>query len=372
MIKKEVLASSATLIGMTIGAGILGIPYVISRAGFITGLITIILLGFVSLYINLCVGEIALRTKGNHQLAGYAEKYLGKQGKYIIWSLLILFSYGALSAYILGSGTTFAALFGGSPKIYEILFLAVFGAIIYFNIKIYEDSEALLTFILVMTVLVIILFASPFVKASNLKGFDIGSLFIPFGVVLFAYTGVSAVPQLKEELKNKKLLKKAIVTGTSVCGIIYTLFAAVTVGVVGKDATPVITIALGRIIGGWFNYLINIFSIISMATSFVAVGYVVRELYNLDLGVSRKVSWFMVVIIPLVIVLFNLSSFINLLNYSGAILISMIMIMILFIYHNARKKGERKPEYSLPYHPVISVVIGLIFLIGMLTVIFHI
>ena len=33
--------------------------------------------------LNLYVGEITLRTKGNHQLPGYAKRYLGKTGR--VW-----------------------------------------------------------------------------------------------------------------------------------------------------------------------------------------------------------------------------------------------------------------------------------------------
>jgi amino acid permease len=69
--------AAATLVGCTIGAGILGIPYVVAQAGFITGAITIILLGALMLMLNLFTGEIALRTEGDHQLPGYAERYLG-------------------------------------------------------------------------------------------------------------------------------------------------------------------------------------------------------------------------------------------------------------------------------------------------------
>lgn len=61
---------------MVIGAGILGIPYVVAKAGFLTGLLDLIIIGLAVLVLNLYVGEIMLRTKEDHQLTGYAEKYL--------------------------------------------------------------------------------------------------------------------------------------------------------------------------------------------------------------------------------------------------------------------------------------------------------
>ncbi len=74
---KGVYKAIATLIGTIIGAGVLGLPYVISQAGFNLGLILILIIGLAVLYMNLFYGEVVLRTKTAHQLAGYAEKYLG-------------------------------------------------------------------------------------------------------------------------------------------------------------------------------------------------------------------------------------------------------------------------------------------------------
>ena len=71
----------ATLVGTIIGAGVLAIPYSMKKAGFLTGLLILVVLSIAVLFLFLFVGEIVLRTKGNHQLTGYAEKYLGKTGK---------------------------------------------------------------------------------------------------------------------------------------------------------------------------------------------------------------------------------------------------------------------------------------------------
>ena len=48
--------SIATLTGCVIGAGILGIPYVVVRAGFWTGMLVILILGLAVLLIHLMTG----------------------------------------------------------------------------------------------------------------------------------------------------------------------------------------------------------------------------------------------------------------------------------------------------------------------------
>src|SRR3989338_4344759 len=90
---KKLLIAITTLMGTIIGAGMLGIPYVVAKAGLLYGLLLIIILGLAFLFINLFVGEIVLRTKDQHQLAGYAEKYLGPIGKKIVGISLFISLY---------------------------------------------------------------------------------------------------------------------------------------------------------------------------------------------------------------------------------------------------------------------------------------
>lgn len=50
---KTFLAGISILIGTAIGAGVLGIPYVVSKSGFLVGAIHIILIGAIILLANL-------------------------------------------------------------------------------------------------------------------------------------------------------------------------------------------------------------------------------------------------------------------------------------------------------------------------------
>ena len=126
MPKKHLIGAISTLIGITIGAGILGIPFVVAKAGFLTGILNIFVIGMLILVLNLYLGEITLRTKGIHQLTGYAKIYLGKAGYYLMMVAFIIFSYGALVAYIIKTGELLNALlspiFGGTTLIYSIIF----------------------------------------------------------------------------------------------------------------------------------------------------------------------------------------------------------------------------------------------------------
>ena len=75
---KQLFTAISIITGTCIGAGFLAIPYVTAKAGFLTTLIYIIMFSIILLFVNLYLGEIILRTKKNHQLTGYAGKYLGR------------------------------------------------------------------------------------------------------------------------------------------------------------------------------------------------------------------------------------------------------------------------------------------------------
>ena len=102
--RSRLFIAIATLTGMIIGAGFLGIPYVVAKSGFITGLIHMCVLAGVMMLLNLMVGEITLSTRSIHQLPGYASKYLGRKTKSFIFIASIFGLYAAMTAYLLGEG----------------------------------------------------------------------------------------------------------------------------------------------------------------------------------------------------------------------------------------------------------------------------
>ena len=93
MKKSKFFPALAVLVGTIIGAGFLGIPYVVAKSGFIPGLAYLVFVFLFILLVKLYLGETILRTKGNHQLTGYAEKYLGKKGKYLMFLKLQLLKW---------------------------------------------------------------------------------------------------------------------------------------------------------------------------------------------------------------------------------------------------------------------------------------
>ncbi|MBU0929490.1 MAG: hypothetical protein KJ623_00265 [Nanoarchaeota archaeon] len=367
--KKEVFRAAATLMGAIIGAGILGIPYVVAKSGFLTGLFDIIFLGVMMLILNLYLGEIVLSTKENHQLTGYAGKYLGKNGKYLMFISVLIGDYGALIAYLIGAGFSLKAIFGGNPILWSFVFFFIAAFLVFRGIKKISFSELIVCSLILLIVVVLGFLSVIHIDINNLTTFNPSNMFIPYGVIIFAFMGLLAIPEAKEILyKDKKELKKAILIGSIIPIIIYSLFALIIVGVTGVNTTEIGTIGLGDYLGSTALVLGNLFAIFAMFTSFLALGLAMKETYKFDFKLSEDLSFFLAMLIPLglFLILRNVATFTKVLNFAGVFAGGLAGLLVLGMTFKAEKSKERKPEYSMTKSLLLKIFIALILIGGVI------
>jgi amino acid permease len=104
MVNKKLWAGIFALSGTIIGAGVLGLPYVFAKSGFLISFFWILFLSFIMIYSYLCLGEVQFRTNGNHQLLVMLINTSVKTGKWLMFFAMIFGVYAALIAYLLGEG----------------------------------------------------------------------------------------------------------------------------------------------------------------------------------------------------------------------------------------------------------------------------
>ncbi|MBW3019518.1 amino acid permease [Candidatus Woesearchaeota archaeon] len=364
---RKFLAAIFTLTGLVIGAGILGIPYVVVRAGFWTGMLTIIIVALALLLMNLMIGEIALRTDGNHQLPGFAERYLGRKGKYLMLATTAFACYSALVAYTLGVSESLSVVFGGSQHIWAVIFYAAMALLIYGGINVLAGSETLLEIIqfVILSAVFYLAFNSPLFSTATLSGFSVTRLLGPVGVVLFAFSGLTAVPLMKDILKDDvKRLKLAIICGKIIVASVYILFAAAVIGITGADTTEVATTGLSRALGQWSGVLVSGFAILAMTTSFIALGFVLKEMYLEDFRLSENQSWLLTMAVAPIVLFLGAKSFTLTLDIGGSISVGVAGIMVLMMHKKIRKLKTRTPEYALKLPRVVYYVLGALFIVA--------
>jgi amino acid transporter len=369
MLNKKFFATAFTLTGTIIGAGILGLPYVFSKSGFFIGAFWLILLGFVMLFVNLCLGEVSLRTKKIHQLPGYAEKYLGKSGKVIMFFAVIFGIYSALLAYLVGEGQSLSKLFFGTLD-YSLYFAFAFWILMTLllreGLKELKKIEFYGVMVIIGIIFTIFLWFIPEANFSNLNHYDFSNLFFPFGVILFALLGFTSIPELRREIKgDEKLLKKAIILGTLIPVFLYFIFTLIFVGVLGQNIEQVATISFGS--------FITILGIFTMLTSYFVLSFSLKDIFIYDLK-KKKLSFIFVSLIPFILYLsvtfFDFTDFTRILSVGGVISGGLTGILILLMNINSKKKGNRKSEFSVPINWFVIGILSLIFVFGIVVELF--
>ncbi|MCA9487338.1 MAG: hypothetical protein KC516_00035 [Nanoarchaeota archaeon] len=356
----------SVLVGTCIGAGVLGIPYVAAQSGFFLALVYLFFIGGIILLVNLYLGEVALRTKGDHQLIGYAKKYLGKSGKHVMEFATVFGIYAALVAYMLGIGRSISFLAFGNFS-YELLFGVLFGIFMSFLIKgglnsLKKFEKMGVIIILSLLVAILVVFVGK-IQLSNLLTFNSKNILLPFGVILFALMSFQSISQVKLVLKGKeKSLKKVLFVGTLISLFFYIIFTFVVVGFKGIETPDVATLALGSV----FVFL----GIFTMFTSYLAGGNALVENFMFDERYGKTFSWFLASIIPIFIFVstrfFSFFSFTEILSLGGVVSGGILGLLILFMIRKAKLIGKRKPEYSIPVKWIWILILGIVFAFGVL------
>ncbi len=364
---KKFWAAVFTLSGTVVGAGILGLPYIFSKSGFLIGLFWLIILSLIILFVNLWIGEVTLRTKGTHQLTGYAEKYLGKTGKRIMIFVLVFEVYSALIAYLIGEGQSLSVLFTGTAQ-YSLLFAFLFWISMTFllteGLRGLKKIETWGVMAIILIIVSTFIFYTPQINLTNFTLFNLKYFSLPIGVILFALLGFVCIPELKMIVENsEKKLKKAIILGSMIPVVLYVLFTFTFVGFLGDKVPQVATISLGK--------TMNILGIFTMLTSYFSLSFVLKDMLKFDLKFSNKKSFLVVSLTPLLLylclILFNAANFILVLGIGGVISGGVIGILAIAMNIKAKKKGNRKPEYSIPAGWKIGFIIALIFVLGIIS-----
>ncbi len=361
---KKFLATTFTLTGAIIGAGILGLPFVFAKSGFLIGLFWLFIIGTLMIFVNLCLAEVTLRTPGFHQLPGYARKYLGKKAEVIMFIGMMFGIYSALLAYLVGEGESLSKIIPGNihPLIFGIVFWLMMTLLLHEGLKGLKKVETYGVITIIIIVLGIFVKFLPQMKTANLITANFSHMASPIGVVLFSLLGFVSVPELRREIKgSEKKLKKAIIIGTLIPITLYILFSSIFIGILGKEVTEVATLSFGNIM--------TLLGIFTMLTSYLALSFSLRNVYRGDLNLSHGQTFFLAALTPLIlyilISIFNLVSFSKILGIGGVISGGITAILILLIAKKAKTKTRGKqPEIKMPLSWTLILIISTMFIVG--------
>lgn len=349
--------------GMTIGAGILGVPFVVAQVGLVPGLLYILVLGLIVLSLNLMIGDIAVRTGESLQLPGLVGKYLGPWAKRLMSLIIILSGCGSLLAYIIGEGQALSALLGGNSFFWSLMFWSVSSFLIWRGLQTVKSVEKVLSIIVIAIISFLSFFLLKDFHTENLFHVNFVNIFLPYGVILFALHASPAIVEAHVLLPGQpKRFKKAVIIGTLIPVIVYVLFALAVVGTGGLSTTAVASVGLGNKFGNGILLVANLFAVLAMGTAFMGMGMALKQTLTWDQKLPKWAADCLVMIVPLFLFTAGLRNFILILELVGGVFIGTEAILLVLTCWKARSaRNEQKYRYNLPHFWVLAVPVLLVF-----------
>ncbi len=365
--------SIQSLIGSIIGVGVFGIPFVFASAGYIIGIIHLAIIGFVSFILVYAYGEIIGARRDHHRLSGTARDYLGHAWSRIASIVHFCANWGAMLAYIIIGGEFLHALFSHVLNLnvlfYQILFFIVGAFILIGGLGLVSRVQAFTTVVLVVLFLAIIFGSVGSINYENLMSYDLKSAFLPFGVILFSFGGLGAVPEMRDILgREKRLLSKSIILGFLIIAILYILFSTVVVGVCGLSTSPEAILGLGDAVGQWVLFVGSIIGLFAVFTCFITLGVQVMDTAIYDYRARYFTGWGWAVSIPILLFLVGARDFIDVIGFTGGVFGVVIGLLVIAIYKKAKltlpKRSLSIPDWLLDLSAVVLII-------GMLSTIYN-
>ncbi len=356
------LAATGTIVGTIVGAGILALPYAISKPGFIIGLLLLLVVGAASILITMYTGELSFKSKRLHQLPILISKYTNKHFRLAALLLQILTIYGALIAYLIVIGVSLSILIGFPFTISILVVFLLSAPLILRGYSAVEDMEMPLALI---KLLLIVAISIPFIlmiSPQNLSTIHPGKALFSFGIILFSLTAFTVVPEVKAELGDRReQFNKAIIVSVIISIAVYILFTAAFLGFFGTNISD---IATNSVSSNGFSYVFYIATIFIVITPYLALSLVLVDTFNYDFKMSRLKGFALATFIPLILSLTH-ANFAYVLDVIGGLLLPLLAIMVLIAVFMERKRFGISKHYSVPGGVWTILFTGAIMVIGM-------
>ncbi|MDD4994407.1 MAG: aromatic amino acid transport family protein [Candidatus Pacebacteria bacterium] len=380
MKKLAVFEAIAVLVGTIIGAGVFTLPYIAANSGIVITITWLVIVSFIIMFLHLSFGEIVLRTKEDYRLPGYIGHYLNSSAKrFVLLITFLTFAFSLLIFLLLGSqflGVIIDFFFSGVtfPQGFLVILIWLFlSLIVLTNGKKLSKINFYLSFLLLFLLLVIVVFSSLHFEIENLNFFEFSNKWgwlIPYGAIFFALNGMVAIPEaakvLEKRKEDKKKLKKVIIIGTILPVLCYLAFMVTVVGVSGSATTLETVQGLKGILGESIILLGAGLGFLAVVTSYLIFASYIKNSFINDFKWTPFISYFLVIVGPLLIYFLQLENLVKLISFTGGMLGGFEGIMILLVLKQAKKQSDLEPPYQVPLNTALVVVLITAFIIGAL------
>lgn len=345
--KYSVFRAAIMLCGTILGVGIFALPKVVADAGYLIGFFWMIPLAFVVALQHILYGEIVAATKDDHRLVGYVGMYLGPWARVVetIGSLIGLI--GGNIAYLVLSGIflqqALSPAFSLSQQFGAYIMAAFGAAAAIFGTAFILRVDTWMACLEFAAFLALTIKAMSGVSPANFAGVDTAKFFLPYGVVLFSYGGLSAVNEVKAiTAGNIKSMRKAILIGSLMASGVTFLFVTAVVGATGKNTSSESIAGLATRFDGTVPIFGALVGFLAIITTYVVFTDYLKNQLNKDYRWPKWLSVLIAAGAPLTLYLFGVRNFGRIMELIGSVLIGVEGIFVVLMYRIVRKKN---PEH---------------------------
>ena len=116
-------------------------------------------------------------------------------------------------------------------------------------------------------------------------------------------------------------------------------------------------------LGGWIIHVGALVGFLAVITSYLALGYDLRKMYELDRGIASAFSWALVTMVPLGLFIAGATDFIRLMSLVGGFFIALDGALIVIILRRIPKEGSIHTTF-LPFNTLIQVTLVSVFILS--------
>lgn len=362
---KSFILAVGLLSGTIIGAGVFALPYVFQRLGLVVSSLYLVSFALIYFFIHLMYAELVEKHRGTHEFFYLAHQYLPRSIAGTASFLMIAELVLVLVAYLAIAPSFLGLVFTGNNVQLAFWFWAVSSIFIFAPTR-WLGRVEILGILGILTVIFLI-FTAGGTALNNLnmapRGVNFSLLILPFGPLLFAFSGRPAISKVidlyrkTEKHKDQKTfsLKRVIFWGTVLPAVIYLFFVIAVLRLTpapGEDTisslgflSPEMLVALG------------VLGVVTIWTSYFMIGANVREIVKEDVGWSRTAATFLAVVLPIFLYMLGWDSFFRVIAFTGGVMLGLEAIFIVTMWRKAFRY-HRFRTLSLLLYPVFVVAMG--------------
>jgi len=344
---KNYIFPVATLAGSIIGVGFFALPYIALQSGIWLTLFYFVAVASMVIFTHLLFCEISLKTPDFKRFPGFVEYYLGKKVKFIPLFSAIFGGFGVLLIYLMIGGQFLAEAlsptFGGNNLAYTLIYFFAGAGAIYFGTKVVSKFELGALVALFVSFLIIFLRGLPYFNLNNIFVsnfvFRTSNLFLPYGAIMFSLWGMGMIPEIEEMLgKNKKNIKKVIITSLLTAVVFYVCFIFLVLGITGKTTTEASLLGLKNFFSGPAILAVLLIAVFTTFNGFMALGLTLKKVLIYDLKIKPMHAFIIICAVPLILFLLGINSFIPVISFVGGVFLGIDGILVLLMYKKINKK----------------------------------